>query len=507
MKDKNKFKFLLILTFFLTAVLNPANTYADEFKNSAPKDLISLKDRLSKSFVGIECGNKTGIAFTGNYNISQANKNQGINSLLVTNKDLVWPCLGGSSRTVSVLHQGSKLVGSIYNWSALNSEDFATVSSALDLETIGLYGDEYPEVGWWVIVASYLPQFGLTWTELKISAINESDYTLLLNGAPATLGTGGPVFDNEGTFLGIVTFVQNSNSGLAKVSGAPNVCNTKGSLSGTGIANCAAGTKDQVWKKSSTNPASTDPIFDPNKEATEAINAVEDSFNAYQEALLQCQRTYNSASISIAKYLKLLKLDAACGSVDSQAKSLLSRVKALGNQKQLSAKDIELLNSSLDTMNLFAERADATNAQIEDVISYFEYVFASQLNVQKSNNLFNKNWASISSKLMKLPSNARVKITSTTEYLSIVDAKSEWSSYQKLISDFLDSITSSTNVDFIENAIVEIKESEPEMDLNEIQSSILLVSKKIPKAVCTRGRDVFVPSGNVCKSGYKRTNL
>ena len=244
-----------ILTLLVALALSnfSASHAADSFFD-APKDVDAIHTQLSKSLIGVECNSKFGIAFAGGYRVTDEDKNQGNRSLLVTNKALIWPCLNYSSREVKIYFDSKEYKGQIRGWSNLNSEDYATIWSALEPKTINLHSEFIPQIGWWVTVAIYQPGFGVSWVNTKISAVNLTEYSLLLDGPQSKILNGGPVFDRLGNFLGLATLVDNKNEEMTKVSGAPNQCQRAGQLSGSGVTDCWT-TRDKIWVTASPSVA------------------------------------------------------------------------------------------------------------------------------------------------------------------------------------------------------------------------------------------------------------
>jgi hypothetical protein len=183
-----------ILTLLVALALSnfSASQAADSFFD-APKDVDAIHTQLSKSLIGVECNSKFGIAFPGTYVITDEYKNQGIRSLLVSNKALIWPCLNYSSREVKIYFDSKDYKGKIRGWSNLNSEDYAIIESSLEPKRIDLYSDLIPQIGWWVTVAIYQPGFGVSWVDTKISAVNLTDYSLLLDGPQSKISWFGNV--------------------------------------------------------------------------------------------------------------------------------------------------------------------------------------------------------------------------------------------------------------------------------------------------------------------------
>ena len=70
----------IVLSFSISNNYNVIAAYPE-----APTDLKVFESQISKSLVTIRWSSHIGLGFAGSYNISSDQKNQGINSILVTN--------------------------------------------------------------------------------------------------------------------------------------------------------------------------------------------------------------------------------------------------------------------------------------------------------------------------------------------------------------------------------------------------------------------------------------
>ena len=274
----------------LTAVFSlPFATVAEATEyETAPSDLASFEAKLAPSFVGVECNSKTGIGFAGNYSIGSDDKNNGINSILLTNKALIMPCVNWGSRTVNVYQNEKKFSASILGWGALNSDDFASASTSVVLPNLPLYGFVQPEVGWWVDIAAYVPGFGIKWISSSISLVNVKTLEFLVKITDPILANGGLVFDKYGTFLGVASTATNQSVGYTTIVGAPKQCKpTNASQASatlcTGNGGKAAGPED-IWKPL---PKKVEPVApDPEPTIEPEIVTDEISFETVPNVLL-----------------------------------------------------------------------------------------------------------------------------------------------------------------------------------------------------------------------------
>ncbi len=165
------------------------------------------------------------------------------------------------------------------------------------------------------------------------------------------------------------------------------------------------------------------------------------------------------------------------------------------------------MNSYADDLNSFAESADTATSQIQDSINYFNYAIQSQLEAKKVLTFASKSWFPTKVKITKLPKTVKSQLLASDEYVEIENSVKKWKDFDKSLSDFFVSISSSTNIDYLSNANIELNSSEPEVSSNSIEYDFMVLNRLVPKYVCTKGKDVISMTGNTCKSGYKRINL
>ena len=194
---------VLLLCFTLISQGNIGINAASTF-NAAPANLKTFEANLERSLATITCGVKTGVGFFGSYNITQELKNQGTNSIVLTNNSLVESCKTYSTQEVPLSFQGKNYKGKVTSWNTEGS-DFATLNTSVAAETLALFDSNWPENGWWVDVAYYVNGFGIVWRSSQVSIVNEKEYILAIDKISPAPVTGGLVFNNQGIFIGVVT--------------------------------------------------------------------------------------------------------------------------------------------------------------------------------------------------------------------------------------------------------------------------------------------------------------
>ena len=380
-------KRLILLLVVLSLTFSGLSSVFADYPD-APSDLRALKEKLNKSLVVVKwTGNKKGVAFAGNYNLTKEEKNLGINSLLVTNFSNISEDLSATrscfartrSKDVALEYLGKSYQGTCQMYNS-DQADLATIKSSLNLEPLNLYDSYVPSPGQWVVVAYYAEGFGINLATSRVRLVNSSNYVLGIDRLDVTLTNGGIVFNSLGNFVGVVTSfgLGSAPSNYLKVHGAPLQCQTELRSAYT-ITNCPI-TQDKVWSQvnpgqvsqPSATPTTTPiPVRDVSAEIIDARNAALDSLNAakeamdtYDSAVEDCLAVSEEFLLDIQELYDSTSLSTYCETLATKAKLLTSKIFAL-NPSQ--AKTIDAANKMTDQANLFVEDADNLVAQIQDI--------------------------------------------------------------------------------------------------------------------------------------------
>lgn len=499
---------------FISIFLVASNaTYANATYPDAPADLEALKLTISKSLVKINWSiNQTSVGFAGTYNISQDQKDSGINSIVVTTFSAVSrgfsvfeSCFAqNKGREVTLEYSMKKYPGKCSGYNA-GGIDLATVNTSLNLPMLSLYDSYIPSVGQWVLVVHHVEGFGVVYTPSRIRLVNSAQLILAIDKVDPAPSNGALVFNSLGNFLGVVTSngVGSVPSDYLKVQGAPFQCQPIGQKGGT-ITFCPD-TRDKIWTKVNPGSTSQTTALDATQEGVDAAQAVEDAYNSFEEALNDCINSYNSATSSVAKYLKILKFNSICNVDSSEAKSILAKSKTITSKQKFTSDDIGQLNSFSDSMNLLVEEADAAYAQMQDAISYLEYAIQAQIDAKDIVNIQTKTWDPLVKKITKLPSTIKSKIINSAEYTELITETANWKAFLGQVTAFLGALNSNMDLDSIESKISDLKFAEPDVSQNTLEYDFNVISKQIPKYLCVKGKEAAILSGNSCKTGYKKT--
>ncbi len=498
----------------------------------APNDFDFLKEKLIKSLVVVKwSGNKKGIAFAGNYSLSQEEKNRGINSLLVTNfsnisEDLntARSCFGASrSREVAVEYFGKSYSGNCQTYNS-DQVDFATINSSLNLVPLDLYDSYIPSPGQWVTVAHYAEGFGINFSTSRIRLVNTSNYILGIDKLEVNLTSGGIVFNSLGNFVGVVTTfgVGSTPSNYLKVHGAPLQCQTKLKSAYT-ITNCPF-TQDKVWSQvnpgqiSQPTPTSTPiPFLDASEELLDARNAAFDSLNAAKEAI-NAYKSYKQNCLAVSEeFLTDIQelydstgLSGICEKLEVKATQLRSKIFAL-NPEQV--KTIDAANRMTDQANLFAEDADSLVVQIQDItdeLSATEEVFSSivksltPLLVAESDVL--EAWDILNERLALLPKTSQSAIQKSQGYKSstvFVEQIRKTLSLRDSLLEKLSDLKDPRKLKTLASQFAMLKISATQ--LLAFERSLVSINRVIPTNVCSKGlHSVLTSKSGTCPSGYKK---
>ncbi len=197
-----------------------ASNYSD-----APSDLSKLSENLLPSVVTVKCQNGSGTGWSAESELSDALKNAGFTSVLLTNHHVIEDCL--TNKIVSVvLSNGATISGTIYAWN--EGSDIAGIATKTSIPPLQWIGSR-PKQGWWVgVLGSPLGEAGILTTGI-VSSVNNISNTFTFTAAINPGNSGGPVFDSTGRVLGLATSKNLISSnviaeGFGNAQGTPLLC-------------------------------------------------------------------------------------------------------------------------------------------------------------------------------------------------------------------------------------------------------------------------------------------
>ncbi len=201
---RNKKISLLLLSILLVVVTSSEiAVYAETNPGSRPSDINSFVSNLKKKIAVVDCGTQ-GIGFFGSYSIPDTYKQNGFNSILVTNKSLTTECINRKRElllTVGSEHPKSALQS--FHGTGVDFVSFRTSHKAED--TLNLYDSYKPEVGWWVMVVTFDNYKGILFNVSKITRIQDDHVFYIDSVSPQPKFMSALVVSSMGNFLGLVT--------------------------------------------------------------------------------------------------------------------------------------------------------------------------------------------------------------------------------------------------------------------------------------------------------------
>jgi hypothetical protein len=199
----------------MASIPNPAN---------APADLSSLSRDISDSVVTVFCEG-SGSGWSAKVDLTQAMKDQGVKSFIITNFHVIEDCTDGRDIEIQ-LSDGKIVSGQVTSWN--QPGDLAGIVTSEEIRGLNWIGPA-PEQGWWVgVIGSPLGQPGILTTGIASSAPANFEGFM---SAPINPGnSGGPVFDNTGRVIGVasaIKIIQSRNElsqGFNIYMGSPLLC-------------------------------------------------------------------------------------------------------------------------------------------------------------------------------------------------------------------------------------------------------------------------------------------
>jgi hypothetical protein len=499
-----------------------------------PSDLKSLEDKISSSLVILKwTGNKKGIGFAGDYNLSQEQKNSGVNSIIVTNLsnlsesfDLEKSCFRWLRiKDVTLEYKGKQYPGTCQTFNS-GGVDLATIQTSLILPTIPLYDSYIPEVGQSLIAAYYVEGFGVKFSTTRIKLIDKSKFILAVEKFEPFSTQGGLLFNSEGNFVGVLT-----NSGIGstpsdyfKVQGAPLQCqiSSKGPY---GITNCGAN-QDKIWTIS--NPvqisqptpiptpipslAGSPELIDARNAALDSVTAAKEAIDGFDSAVEECLSVSEEFLLDIQELYDSTNLSSYCGTLDAKANLLRSKILAL-NPSQVRTTDAA--NKITEQSNLFAEDVDTLVAQMQDItdeLSRTDELFASIIEslepLNDAESTVIEAWEVLTERLSRIPKTSQGVIQKSKGYKSslvIAEQLSKTLTSRNALLEKLSDLKDPRKLKTIASQFVTLKVNT--IQLLEFERTMLSINKAIPSIVCSKGlQTVLTSKSGTCPAGYKRTS-
>jgi hypothetical protein len=515
------------------ALIFSSSNFVNAAYPNLPSDLKSLEDKISSSLVILNwSGNKTGIGFAGSYNLTQGQRDSGVNSLIVTNLsnvsqdfNLLTSCFAiNSNKRVNLEYKGKQYPGTCQSFNS-GGVDLATIQTSLNVPTTYLYDSYIPEVGQSLLVAHYVEGFGIKYSITRIKLINKSEYILAVEKFEPMSTEAGLVFNSEGNFVGVLTKYGTGRtpSDYFKVQGAPLQCQSSGSTSG--ITKCPAN-QDKIWTtpnpgqigQPSATPTpipvldASDEIVDARNAALDSLNAAKEAIDAYDSAVEDCLAVSEEFLLDIQQLYDSTNLSSYCETLEVKANLLRSKILAL-NPNQVRTTDAA--NKITDQANLFLEDTDSLVAQIQDItdeLSGTDELFSSIIvNLEPLNDAESEvieAWDILIERLALLPKSSQGAIQKSQSYKSslvIVEQLNKTLTARDALLEKLNELKDPRKLKTIVSQFATLKVNATQ--LLAFERSLISINKAIPSKVCSKGLQTVLTSKlGTCPAGYKKVS-
>ena len=310
---KSLIKLLLSVILLLPTFQSNSSFATNSSLSNSPSNLDTFKANINDSLVGFNCEGNNSIGFAGNWNISSKEKNEGLNSLILTSSNSIKSC-GRYNSTFELVYKGVTYTGKSRNLGN-NLPDFGNFSTSAIIPTLPLWGNEAPLVGSWVGVVRYAPGFGFIWTQSTVRVYNPDTLIFGIDPTVPLVEKNALVFNSKGDFVGVVSKLAiQAVEGLVLVHGAPLQCQFNKSGGSSGLTICGDGVYAQtIW----TN---TEPITNENENFINTTKTFIDSSFTQKNTLKGIVSKSKIISKSKkATYLKIFsKIDSEYKKVEGQ---------------------------------------------------------------------------------------------------------------------------------------------------------------------------------------------
>lgn len=496
--------------------------------DSAPADIKSYEASLLKNLVVVKWGFNYGVGFAGTYNVTQEQKDKGINSIVLTTSSTISPdndplkgCFAkGNDQKVSVNYLDKSYDGTCWSWNR-DGTDFAVVATSVTLPRVALYDNYWPKVDGWVEIAYYVDGFGIQLRPSRVKIINEKLYVLGLEKITPAMKYGGLAFNSLGNFVGTVSpYGPGTIPGdYMKLNGAPLQCPWENSTAT--ITNCSTRTdiaqsaRAGVWTIDSPSApvASTTPSPKPTvdaaaNEASDANKAVSDALSTLLEVVDACEELADGIRERLGDFQVANPLLDKCGTLDGKYAEIDSkRAQAFSGSGSSNAK-VDALNKLTDQALAQVDAAELVVALLQDAQPIFDAIIPNLLKYGIDFATTAESVANLNNRIYGLPKTVQSMIIKNSSYKKLAGIFPAEYNLEETISKSLpnfSSISSIAQLENVENLIAKARSG------NSIafNSSPLLkaVEKLIPKYVCIKGKTVSVtPATGKCAPGSTKTS-
>ena len=508
-------------------MLAPISAHAASPYDSAPSDLKSYEAALLKNLVVVKWGFNYGVGFAGTYNVSQEQKDKGINSIVLTTSSTISPdndplkgCFArGNDQKVSVNYLDRSYDGTCWSWNR-DGTDFAVVATSVTLPRVALYDNYWPKVDGWIEIAYYVDGFGIQLRPSKVKIINEKLYVLGIEKITPAMKYGGLAFNSLGNFVGTVSpFGPGTIPGdYLKLNGAPLQCPWENSTAT--ITNCSTRTditqsaRAGVWTIDSPSaPAATTPSPKPTvdsgaNEVNDANKAVSDALSTLLEVVDTCESLADGIRERLGDFQVADPLLDKCGTLDGKYAEIDSRrAQAFTGSGSTNAK-VDALNKLTDQALAQVDAAELVVALLQDAQPVFDEIIPNLLKYGIDFATTAESVANLNNRVYGLPKTVQSMIMKNSNYKKLASIFPAEYDLEETISKSLPDLTAISSIAQLKNVDNLIAKARSGNSIVFNSGPLLkAVEKLIPKYVCVKGKTVSVtPATGKCAPGSTKTS-
>lgn len=183
-----------------------------------PSDVSSLVAEMSDSILQVQCGDRLATGWSVAVSLSSEAKRKGYRSMIATDAETMAECRSGGRRTVEIRYLGGEYSGYVWNWES--NQPFISVMTELRVPMLEWAGIPRPVPGQWVGLVTSEGGNGASFEEGRVQSVALRSLTTDI--APPAFRVGSPIFDSQGSVLGMVA----SRAGSMVEAGGPELCSS-----------------------------------------------------------------------------------------------------------------------------------------------------------------------------------------------------------------------------------------------------------------------------------------
>lgn len=518
---------------FVNIAILPINLKATAASpySGKPTNIETIKNQILDALFIVKYGNKTELAFAGNYSLSQSTKDDGYESLLVSSRDYIDQCYyeSISNRTLKLVieNRGKTYKGTCWGF-GLEYVDMATIATPFKSPTLPLWDSYMPQPGGWLIAVYYVPGFGVTFKETEVGIVNKQTYVMGVEKfSPAPTGSA-LLFNQDGSFVGILTTkgVGTVPIEYFKVHGAPLQC-SPASTEGNAITNCSTrksvneSAQDGVWTIDESAVSTSNPT--PSPVPTETSNPLKDAIALARESYLEsleayrlysvkvgeCLKAFQVRSTSDRKLLSLVSGSQICKSEESVVNANYQKVLNLGKSLE-STKDLDGALTLLDAFNAYVDEFNISIVAAGDGVKMADGLRSATADFEKIESRFieiNNSISNLNYILDNIPSRISEILKRDQAISGVLETFKNIQILEEQFEEVVDELDYVIVPDpFIANSLTSnfrqllIQLPSETFFASEVNSAI----DEVPNFYCQKKKKLALAKGGKCAAGFKK---